>query len=45
MKITTVRSKGLAHLSYIVTSEDEAIVVDPRRDAAIYDEMAKDQRV
>ena len=45
LKITTVRSKGLAHLSYIVTSEDEAIVVDPRRDAAIYDEMAKDQRV
>jgi hydroxyacylglutathione hydrolase len=45
VRITTVRSKGLSHLSYLVTSMDEAMVIDPRRDAAIYAEMAKEQQV
>jgi hydroxyacylglutathione hydrolase len=41
MRITSVRSQGLAHLSYYIASEGEALVVDPRRDVDIYIEMAK----
>ncbi|RLI58242.1 MAG: MBL fold metallo-hydrolase [Candidatus Thorarchaeota archaeon] len=36
MRIEVVRSEGLAALSYFVSSEGEAFVVDPRRDASIY---------
>ncbi len=42
MRITTVRSDGLAALSYFVSSENEAIVIDPRRDASIYHDLAKE---
>ena len=42
MRITTVRSEGIAALSYIVTTKDKAMVVDPRRDALVYHVMAKD---
>ncbi|MCK5264130.1 MAG: hypothetical protein KAR03_00855 [Candidatus Thorarchaeota archaeon] len=35
MRITTIRSEGLAALSYFVSSENEAVVIDPRRDALV----------
>ena len=31
-----VKTEGLAHLSYVIGSENEALVVDPRRDCQIY---------
>ncbi|MEJ2250052.1 MAG: MBL fold metallo-hydrolase [Candidatus Lokiarchaeota archaeon] len=34
-----IKSNGLAHFSYFVSSENEAFVVDPRRDCDIYVEM------
>ncbi|MFX1441114.1 MAG: MBL fold metallo-hydrolase, partial [Promethearchaeota archaeon] len=40
MRITPVRSEGLAHLSYFVSSEGEAMVVDPRRDVDVYLDLA-----
>jgi hydroxyacylglutathione hydrolase len=40
MRITTIRSEGLAALSYFVSSDGEAMVIDPRRDASIYYELA-----
>ncbi|TFG33570.1 MBL fold metallo-hydrolase [Candidatus Thorarchaeota archaeon] len=45
MRIHTIRSNGLAALSYLVTSDREALVIDPRRDASIYQELAKSQGV
>lgn len=36
MNIITVRSEGIASLSYIIISNGEAMVIDPRRDAQIY---------
>ncbi|MHA1938593.1 MAG: MBL fold metallo-hydrolase [Candidatus Thorarchaeota archaeon] len=44
MRITQVRSEGLAHLSYFISSEGEAMVVDPRRDVDIYLELANQSR-
>jgi hydroxyacylglutathione hydrolase len=40
MRITTVRSEGLAQLSYFVSSEGEAMVIDPRRDVDVYLKLA-----
>jgi len=40
MRITTIRSEGLAALSYFVSSENEAMVIDPRRDALVYHDLA-----
>jgi hydroxyacylglutathione hydrolase len=40
MKITTIRSEGIAALSYLVSSEGYGVVIDPRRDASIYHELA-----
>ncbi|MBD3406950.1 MAG: MBL fold metallo-hydrolase [Candidatus Lokiarchaeota archaeon] len=45
MKITTIKQDGLAHLSYFVSSDDEAIVIDPRRDAQIYIDLANKHQV
>ncbi|TXT55299.1 MAG: hypothetical protein BAJATHORv1_40210 [Candidatus Thorarchaeota archaeon] len=45
MKISTIKQDGLAHLSYFISSDDEAIVIDPRRDAQIYVDMANEQQV
>jgi hydroxyacylglutathione hydrolase len=45
MRITSIRSEGLAHLSYFISSEDEAMVIDPRRDAEIYFELASQSDV
>jgi hydroxyacylglutathione hydrolase len=41
MKLQIVKSEGLAHNSYFVSEEDEAVVIDPRRDCEIYTELAK----
>lgn len=40
MRITTIRSEGLAALSYFVSSKNEAMVIDARRDALIYHNLA-----
>lgn len=40
MFVETVKSDGLAHLSYLVGDGDEAAVIDPRRDCALYIERA-----
>jgi len=40
MKLKRIRSEGLAHISYFLSSENEACIIDPRRDAKIYLERA-----
>ncbi|MGY5858033.1 MAG: rhodanese-like domain-containing protein [Candidatus Thorarchaeota archaeon] len=45
MRITTIRSEGLAALSYLVSSRNEAMVIDPRRDASIYHNLAKESGI
>jgi hydroxyacylglutathione hydrolase len=42
MKISTVKSEGLAHNSYYLSDENEAAVIDPRRDCEIYTQLAKE---
>jgi hydroxyacylglutathione hydrolase len=41
MKVQIVKSEGLAHNSYYVSAENEAVVIDPRRDCEIYIQLAK----
>ena len=41
MFIDTIRSEGLAHLSYIMGNGGGAAVVDPRRDCEIYIDIAR----
>lgn len=41
MKLQIVKSEGLDHNSYFLSDEDEAVVIDPRRDCEIYTELAK----
>ena len=36
MILKRIRSEGIAHISYFLASENEACVIDPRRDAKIY---------
>ncbi len=36
-----IKAEGLAHLSYFIGSENEAVVIDPRRDCQIYIDTAK----
>lgn len=36
-----VKSEGLAHISYIIGSEKEVVVIDPRRDCQIYLDFAQ----
>ena len=43
MKVQTIKSEGLAHNSYYLSSEDEAVVIDPRRDCEIYTQLAKQE--
>ncbi|MHA1288867.1 MAG: MBL fold metallo-hydrolase, partial [Candidatus Thorarchaeota archaeon] len=45
MRITTVRSEGLAALSYFVCSKKEAMVIDPRRDASVYHNLTKESGI
>jgi len=40
MRLKTVTAEGLAHKSYFLSDHNEAMVVDPRRDCAIYAELA-----
>ena len=42
MKVVKVRSEGLAHNSYYISSKGESAVIDPRRDAKIYLKLAKE---
>jgi len=41
LKFERIKSEGLAHLSYFIGSEDEAIVIDPRRDCQVYVDLAR----
>ena len=41
MKIETVKSEGLAHNSYYLSDEGEAVVIDPRRDCEVYTQLAE----
>jgi hydroxyacylglutathione hydrolase len=45
MRVTSVRSEGLAALSYFVSSEGTAFVVDPRRDVSVYCDLAQTESV
>jgi len=36
-----IKSEGLAHLSYFIGSENEALVIDPRRDCQVYIDLAR----
>jgi hydroxyacylglutathione hydrolase len=40
MHLKIIKSEGLAHNSYYLSSEDEAVVIDPRRDCKIYTQLA-----
>lgn len=41
MRFERIKSEGLAHLSYFIGSENEAIVIDPRRDCQVYKDLAR----
>ena len=41
MFIETIKTEGLAHLSYVVGDGMTAAVIDPRRDVAIYEAIAQ----
>jgi hydroxyacylglutathione hydrolase len=43
MKLKTIKSEGLAHNSYYLSDEGEAVVIDPRRDCEIYTQLAKQE--
>jgi hydroxyacylglutathione hydrolase len=43
MKLQIVKSEGLAHNSYYLSDEHEAVVIDPRRDCEIYNHLAKEE--
>jgi hydroxyacylglutathione hydrolase len=40
MMLQTIKSEIVSHISYIVGSKNEAIVIDPRRDCQIYSDIA-----
>ncbi|MEH6712580.1 MAG: rhodanese-like domain-containing protein [Paraglaciecola polaris] len=42
MFIQTIKTSGLAHLSYFVASGNKAVVIDPRRDIDIYLDIAQE---
>ncbi len=41
MILEKVKSEGLAHISYFVGSDNEAMVIDPRRDCQVYINIAR----
>ena len=43
MKLQIIKSEGLAHNSYFLSDENEAVVIDPRRDCEIYTQLAKEE--
>ncbi|UCH05788.1 MAG: MBL fold metallo-hydrolase, partial [Candidatus Thorarchaeota archaeon] len=44
MRVKTVRSTGLSHLSYFVSSDGEAFVIDPRRDVDVYLQLSTETK-
>jgi hydroxyacylglutathione hydrolase len=45
MFLEKVRSEGLAHLSWMLGDKGRAAVIDPRRDCAVYQELARREDV
>lgn len=45
MFVETVKTEGLAHLSYVVGDGLEAAVIDPRRDVRVYERIAQKRGV
>jgi len=45
MLIKKTKSEGLSHNSYFIGSENEAIVIDPRRDCKIFIDMAQQEEM
>ncbi|HDZ08310.1 MBL fold metallo-hydrolase [Pseudohongiella sp.] len=41
MRIEKIKTEGLAHLSYFLSADGEAAIIDPRRDIDIYLELAR----
>ncbi len=41
MKLATIKSEGIAHHSYFLSDQGEAVVIDPRRDCQIYEQLAQ----
>ncbi len=42
MRIERIESKGLAHYSYFVADQGEALVIDPRLDGEVYTRLARE---
>ncbi len=45
MIIERIKSEGIAHLSYFLGSEREAVVIDPRRDCQVYLDLAQQKEM
>jgi hydroxyacylglutathione hydrolase len=45
MKLKTIKSEGLAHNSYYLSDENEAVVIDPRRDCEVYTQLSREECV
>jgi len=45
MVFERIKSHGLAHNSYFIGSEDEAVVIDPRKDCDVYLDIAQRKEV
>lgn len=43
MYLEKIKTQGLAHLSYLIGSDGQAAVIDPRRDCEIYVEKARSE--
>lgn len=43
MRLETIKSEGLAHNSYYLSDEGEALVIDPRRDCTVYTRLAQQE--
>lgn len=41
--IEKIKSEGLSHLSYLIGSDGEAAVIDPRRDCEVYSDLAAER--
>jgi hydroxyacylglutathione hydrolase len=41
MLFQTIKSEIVAHISYIISSKNEAVVIDPRRDSQVYLDIAE----
>ena len=43
MRLEKIKTQGLAHLSYFLSADGEAAVIDPRRDIGIYLDLAREE--